>query len=336
MYFQKFPLVAYKHFLDPDQASQVATNILKRVAFRKNIKESSFFVDYIVNEGESPESIAHDYYGETELHWVVLLFNNIINPYHDWPMDMNTLDSHIERKYPGKSFFVSLIEYGSGPGWSYGNPVFSEHLVRGKTIFKTTGETDGFGAYYHKEHVRGLIESWDPHLQKIVVTNVEGRDKFAENDVVAIRVKSGDSRDAFLRMKLHRLVDISSEALHHFEVETKRYTGASTSDTIGMTGDYVRLDPLSTAPPRNNMLGHTADEGSNEVKVKFYQTNLGTYMGITGDGSNSNDYAVSNRVYEERINEDKRRIKLLLPEYLSDVTDEFNTLLSEDTPFTLR
>lgn len=329
MYFQKFPLVAYKHFLDPDNASQVATNILKRVAFRKNIKDASFFADYIIGEGETPESIAHDYYGEAELHWVVLLFNNIINPYYDWPMDMNTLDSHIERKYPGKTFFVSHYNIGAD---TFGNPVSSSHIKRGATLFKTTGETDQGGNYYHNRNTKGIIDSWDPRLQKIVITNVSGSEDFAEDDIIAIEI----SKNEFIRMKLHRLVDISSEALHHFETETKRHNLASTTDAIGMTGDYITLDPLSTAPPNNNMLGHTADSGSNETTVKFYQTNIGVYMGITGDGSNSYENVISNRIYEERVNEDKRRIKLLLPAYLSDVTDEFNSLLTEDTPFTLR
>ena len=323
MYFEKFPLVAYKNFTDPDTASQVVTNILKRVAFRKNVNESSFFVNYVVGDGETPESIAYDYYGEAELHWVVLLFNNIIDPRHDWPMDVNTLDYYIEKKYPGRTFFVSAFNISDS---TYGQPTFA-NIKRGQTVFRTETETDAAGSYYHTTQTRGLIDSWDSHLQKITVTNIDGTGVFNEDEIVAIVLDDG----TLIRLKLHRLVDISAEALHHFEIETTRPNSASSSDVVGMTGDFYTLDPLSTPPPENGILGQT---GGAYGTVRYYETNLGRYMGITAENQYTN--VISNRAYEERLNEDKRQIRLLLPAYLSDVNDEFSHLLNADTPYTLR
>jgi hypothetical protein len=323
VYFEKFPLIAYKNFNDPDTSIQVVTNILKRIAFRRGVDQSSFFVEYVVEEGETPEMVAYDYYREERLHWVILILNNIIDPYYDWPMNTNTLDSYIDKKYPGKTFFVSAYNLQND---TYGQPIFAE-FKRGQTIFKTSAETDANGAYYHSTQIRGVIDSWDPHLQKITVVDINGTGSFTEDDLIAVTLDDG----SLVRLKLQRLVDISSEALHHFEKDTTRPNKASSNDVVGMTGDYCTLDPLSTPPPENDILGQT---GGADGSVLYYETNLGRYMGITAD--NQYDNVISNRVYEERLNEDKRHIRLLLPKYLPDITDEFSDLLSEDTPQTLR
>ncbi|HIJ11895.1 TPA: baseplate wedge protein 53 [Candidatus Woesearchaeota archaeon] len=323
MYFEKFPLLAYKNFNDPDSASQVVTNILKRIAFRQGMDQSSFFVEYTIGEGETPEMIAYDYYREEKLHWVIMILNNIINPHYDWPMDTNTLDSYIDKKYPGKTFFVSTYNIQDD---TYGQPNFSD-FKRGQTIFKTTTDKDSTGKYHHEPQTRGVIDSWDPHLQKITVVDINGTGSFTEDDIIAVTIDDG----SLVRLKLHRLVDISSEALHHFEKDTIRPSEATVNDVVGQTGDFYTLDPLSTPPPENGILGQTGGVGGS---VLYYETNLGRYMGITA--ANQYENVITNRVYEERLNETKRHIRLLLPKYLPEITDEFSVLLSDDSPHTLR
>lgn len=43
--------------------------------------------------------IANKYYGSSEKHWIVLLFNDIIDPQYDWPLDERTLIRYINDKY---------------------------------------------------------------------------------------------------------------------------------------------------------------------------------------------------------------------------------------------
>ena len=35
----------------------------------------------------TPENIADRYYGDSTLHWIVLLTNNILDPYFDFPLN---------------------------------------------------------------------------------------------------------------------------------------------------------------------------------------------------------------------------------------------------------
>ena len=54
---------------------------------------------YDVQDGDAPEIIAHKYYGDPELHWTILIANDIIDYYHDWPMSMQTFEQYVSEKY---------------------------------------------------------------------------------------------------------------------------------------------------------------------------------------------------------------------------------------------
>ena len=43
--------------------------------------------------------IAHKLYGDPELHWVILLVNNITDRYHQWPKNTNQFLAYINDKY---------------------------------------------------------------------------------------------------------------------------------------------------------------------------------------------------------------------------------------------
>ena len=76
------------------------TNLLRRVAIRAKVKSNTLFYDtYDVKEGETPEMVAHKLYGDPELHWVILLVNNVTERYHQWPKNTNQFLAYINDKY---------------------------------------------------------------------------------------------------------------------------------------------------------------------------------------------------------------------------------------------
>ena len=98
MYFNKFPDIIY----DPDRDGQfqICKNILRRVAVREKVRTNTLLYDtYDVKEGESPESLADRLYGNTELHLLVLMVNNITDRYHDWPLSTPQFLDMIDEKY---------------------------------------------------------------------------------------------------------------------------------------------------------------------------------------------------------------------------------------------
>ena len=96
MYFQNFPVIYYK--------GKDVTNLLRRVGVRTKAKTNMvMFETYDVKEGETPEMIADILYGDSTLHWVVLMVNNIVDRYHEWPMAGNQFLDYVNEKYSNPS-----------------------------------------------------------------------------------------------------------------------------------------------------------------------------------------------------------------------------------------
>ena len=57
------------------------------------------FDTYVVKDGETPEMIADKLYGSPELHWVVLMANDITDRFHQWPLSAAQVNQYIVDKY---------------------------------------------------------------------------------------------------------------------------------------------------------------------------------------------------------------------------------------------
>ena len=98
MYFGHFPLIPYDSVGDDN--FKFVTNLLRRVAVRSKVKTNVLVFDtYDVKSGETPELIADKLYNDPELHWVVLMMNDITDRYHQWPLNENQFIAHINDKY---------------------------------------------------------------------------------------------------------------------------------------------------------------------------------------------------------------------------------------------
>ena len=98
MYFESFPLIPYDSA--GNGISKDVTNIFRRVAVRAKVKSNTALFDtYDVRDGETPEMIAHRLYDDATLHWVILLFNEIHDRYHQWPMSTIQFEDYLKDKY---------------------------------------------------------------------------------------------------------------------------------------------------------------------------------------------------------------------------------------------
>jgi hypothetical protein len=115
-YFNYFPTTYYSNS-NESTALDTVTNVIARFAFENSIKDNaSLFYPYDVQDGETPEMIANKYYGSSEKHWIVLLFNDIIDPQYDWPLDQRTLIKYINDKYSKQG--ATHSPYQTGIQWA--------------------------------------------------------------------------------------------------------------------------------------------------------------------------------------------------------------------------
>ena len=89
------------------------TNIIARFGFEKKLKEnSSAFYKYSVQESDTPEIIAHKYYENSERHWIVLMFNDIIDPQYDWPLKYENFINYVDKKYSANGAANTTVQTG--------------------------------------------------------------------------------------------------------------------------------------------------------------------------------------------------------------------------------
>ena len=97
-YFNKFPLMSYD--IKGDKVRKLMPDILRRVKLRALIKSGGMLFDkYDVKEGEKPEDVAFKWFGDPELHWVILMTNNVTDRYYDWPMNQAQFAEYLNDKY---------------------------------------------------------------------------------------------------------------------------------------------------------------------------------------------------------------------------------------------
>ena len=97
-YFQMFPDTLYDAKGDGNYT--VMKDILTRVKLVASKKENILNFDYYnVQDGETPEMIAHKYYGDVNLHWTILVANDIVDYYNDWPMSVQKFEKFVFDKY---------------------------------------------------------------------------------------------------------------------------------------------------------------------------------------------------------------------------------------------
>ena len=98
MYFDNFPTIIYDS--EKENVFKDVKNLLRRVGIRAKVKSNALLYDtYDVKNGETPESLAFKLYGDAELHWVIMLVNDITDRYHDWPLSGAQFNQFVDEKY---------------------------------------------------------------------------------------------------------------------------------------------------------------------------------------------------------------------------------------------
>ena len=111
-YFNYFPKTFYTSN-NKSTGVDAVTNIISRFGFEQQLKDNStVFYEYNIQESDTPEIIAHKYYGNPEYHWIVLLFNDIIDPQYDWPLQYSQLISFVNSKYTANGAANTTVQTG--------------------------------------------------------------------------------------------------------------------------------------------------------------------------------------------------------------------------------
>lgn len=96
--FNYYPVVMYPGPENDHKEYQM--NITRRIDSLPEYKSNErYYFNHDIEEAETPEIIADKLYDNVEWSWIILQFNNIINPFEEWCKSTSELHSFILEKY---------------------------------------------------------------------------------------------------------------------------------------------------------------------------------------------------------------------------------------------
>jgi len=101
-YFNKIPNFEYVSRLPGAKIGDYVTvkNLFKKGALEADIvNDLAFHTKYKIKGDDRPDNVAFDVYGNSNLDWLVLTCNNIINIQTEWPLLQNDFDRFLLDKY---------------------------------------------------------------------------------------------------------------------------------------------------------------------------------------------------------------------------------------------
>ena len=108
MYLSNLPNLLYPS-LNPSFNSSSDVDEVKNFFVRVSVNEDIFqnvnlYEKYKIIGNDRPDNVAEKIYGNPDLDWLVLLTNNIIDFYNEWPMSDTEFYDHLTQKYAGKNY----------------------------------------------------------------------------------------------------------------------------------------------------------------------------------------------------------------------------------------
>jgi len=98
-YFSALPKTIYAFNLLNDSPKAV-TNIFARFRAKPEILDNAvIFYKYQLKDGDTPEIVAFQQYGDPTLHWIICIVNNLKDPQFDFPLLQSELEDKILKQY---------------------------------------------------------------------------------------------------------------------------------------------------------------------------------------------------------------------------------------------
>ncbi len=128
-YFKLLPKVSHE--------GAPARNILVRATMIKSVIDNfKVFYPYEIKEWERPDTIAYDYYGNSDYEWLVCLPNQIYDMASDWPKDYRQFYAYMRECYGDVELTKNIINHYRYTG--IGGETADEIARKSWTLTETT------------------------------------------------------------------------------------------------------------------------------------------------------------------------------------------------------
>lgn len=312
-YFTKIPYI-----VEESSGLDLLTNIITRIKFLDEVKDvaSAYFLFDNVY-GETPESLAYKFYGSTEKHWIILLYNDIIDPQFQWYKNYDVLNKYIDEKY--KDYGNLKINRTNVFQNSIQRPITSLDLLEsfflGK-IITNQSQTKRATVESVVTPTTGINQYTDPRL---LIKQISG-ERFTEGETIVT-----EEANPFSAQIITKAYDINYaiETTGKYFIRSKRTITypleiPNTVTEVSEIDRYTYEEYLTESDIFNSELYLF----TNDTDIQLTDVNGVQY---TLD-YNYDTYTQTFYEYEIEQNEKLRYIKMLKSEYLPRVENEFKKL----------
>jgi len=315
-YFKNFPEIQYK-IQDSNGVDKFVT--IKDFFRKSRIEQAAVtnvidYTYYELEDGERPDIAATKLYGNPDLHWTFFLVNEIEN-YYDWHRDNNSFEVFMSEKYPGQILKASA----------------TTDIVSATSKF-LIGERLAF--QYEFEYSNDTSFSGTDENGKTL--------SFQEEGLKVYRVDV----DTGIKILLQNPSQYTISNLSNYRYTTLTYVETNpilkTGDKL-LINDSIKANVIKVEPTFKRIVtvGHSlvggqritgsvsgktftiVDAINHRDGIRHYKSEAGHYRNTFTSG----DISESHYKHEIDKNEEKRRIKVIRPEFIKRVVNEFERIM---------
>lgn len=323
-FFAKYPKIQYDLFSDGSLFE--LTDISRSVIINTNKiqDDNALYTYYEIEDGERPDVVSHKLYGDTQYYWTFFIINDFLRDGYmsSWPLSYQNFNKMIEREY-GKYSAVSIKPVleptidlnGSGFLDISHIPLDTKYLPYLRLVSFDDKYRSSIAKY---DAVRRQIIVYDCHAVDGTGKRIEiSAETFIENTNFSYRIAYDDSMpDDYKQTWIDA---IYSEIIKYDKVGYTEHIEAGTSKE-----KYISTKSLSISSP--------------EYRWSVYSNAAYEYVHNDGNVLSAYDVLSNSDVvfpryksfydYESEINDDKRVIQVIRPDFISDFSDEYFKVLS--------
>jgi len=305
-FFKKFPVINY--------ANNNAINLLSRVTMSKlALSTTQAYYDYTVPDGTRPDNLSFNYYDNPDYVWLIGLTNKIVDPYYDFPISEDNINTLIIKKYGSIAKANEKILYFQN-NWK-------------------TDESNISTAAFAALGV-GQQKYWAPEINQnnTIISYVRKQEDWA---VTTNKIQQLSIDNASFNLLSEDNYEIISEDTSNIVVD---YTPETVPDNKFVAGELVSQNGVTfatvvTSSETALVIQHISGTAVTGEITGLTSGASGTVSVVTTLNQNipSTELiywsAVTAYDYEIELNAKKRNIKLLDNKYAGQATKELKTLL---------
>lgn len=324
-FFSKYPKLLVNNLL--------VTDIIARVNIREKYSDKlSIFYPYSLQEGDTPEIIAEKYYGDAEKHWIVLLANDIIDPFFEFPFDYPTFERYLNEKYKAyaENFQLWKIVGWRGQWQSWNTYEVNQGVYLDNTAYLCIKEvtTEGIlltDSKYWQKFLAGKDYrfTWGPAVTYYKNDVVEYQDNIyicLQDNVYNQSLSNSDYWTTYSTGYEYAQITTNINPPGYRAVLT-------TTDTISgeSTTEKIWIDEKSFHDEYVYPSGANSSDMSDEINSRFNYADMTTQVGNIEFTQTREKVTIYD--YEMELNEGKREIQLIREEYASQLDKELKLLM---------